>query len=83
MFGRLDNKIAIVTGGGRGIGAGIASVFANAGAKVMVATRTASYGEEAVGEITAAGGDARLMAIDIGSTEAIEQLVAHTISVWG
>ena len=83
MFGRLDNKVAIVTGGGRGIGAGIASVFANAGAKVMVATRTASYGEEAVGEITAAGGDARLMAIDIGSTEAIEQLVAHTISVWG
>ena len=63
MFGKLENKVAIVTGSGQGIGAGIARVFAAAGAKVMIATRTAAHGEETLAEISAAGGTAALTAV--------------------
>ena len=55
MFANLNNKIALITGAGQGIGAGIARVFANAGAKVMVVNRTPAHGERTVNEIREAG----------------------------
>ena len=83
MFADLNDKVAIVTGAGRGIGAGIARVFAQAGAKVMVATRTAEYGEETVAAITDAGGAAALCAVDIGELANVERAVAETADKWG
>lgn len=83
MLGDLSGKAAIVTGGGQGIGAGIAKVFAASGASVMVATRTAKHGEDTVEAIRAAGGSADLCAVDIGVRENIESVVARTAEQWG
>jgi 3-oxoacyl-[acyl-carrier protein] reductase len=83
MFGKLEDKIVIVTGGGQGIGAGISRVFAAAGAKIMIATRTAKHGEKTLEEISAAGGVAALAAVDIGNAETVNQVVADTVAKWG
>ena len=83
MFADLTNKIAIVTGSGQGIGAGVARVFAAAGAKVMVVNRTPENGQRTVDEIRAAGGEAELCGVDVGSVESVEKAVADTIDLWG
>ena len=83
MFGNLDGKTAIVTGGGQGIGAGIARVFAAAGAKVLIATRTASHGEATVEQIENAGGTAALVAVDIGDAENVTRVIDKIVADWG
>lgn len=81
--GRLAGKVAIVTGGGQGIGRGITTVFAQEGAKVMVATRTAKHGEDAVKLAREGGGIAELCAADIGSKEECDRVVAETVKKFG
>lgn len=72
-----------MTGSGQGIGAAIARVFAGAGARVMVATRTASHGEKVVERIREAGGEAALMATDIGKLANVNAVVQDTVNRWG
>ena len=83
MFANLNDKVALVTGAGQGIGAGIARVLASAGAKVMIVNRTPAHGERTVQEIEQAGGVAKLCAIDIGSVESTEQAVSSTVEQLG
>jgi len=68
---RFTGKHALVTGGGSGIGRAIAVRLAAEGASVVVLERTAEAGEGTVAEIHAAGGAARVLAVDVSDTEAM------------
>jgi 3-oxoacyl-[acyl-carrier protein] reductase len=80
---RLTNKVAIITGAGQGIGEGIASVFAEEGAKVVVATRTEKNGSETVEKIKQACGDALLVVVDVGDENSAREIVEATIAEYG
>lgn len=75
MGGRLDGKTALVTGGGRGIGAGIARVFASEGARVVIATRTVGRGEAVARQISMAGGEASAMETDVADAEQVKTMI--------
>lgn len=81
---RLQDKVAIVTGGGRGIGKAIAVVLAAEGAKVVVNySRSADAAEQTVAEIRAAGGTAVAVQADIAVAAQTEALFAQTLEAYG
>lgn len=73
-MGRLDGRVAIVTGGGAGIGLAIARLFAAEGAHVVVADVDAVAGEAAAAAITAAGGAATAAAVDVSRGQDVTAL---------
>lgn len=80
---RLDQKIAIVTGGGSGFGEGIAKRFAEEGCKVMVADINDEGGNRVVTEIVAAGGQARYQHADVTKDADWAVLVKATLDAFG
>jgi len=76
MF-RLDGKVALVTGAGQNIGAGIARVLATQGATVIVNDYHLDRAERTVAEIAAAGGRARALAFDVSDLDAVTAAVAE------
>src|SRR5262249_23554021 len=83
MIGNLTGKVAIVTGAGQGIGEGIARRFAKAGAKVLIATRTAKNGQAVADSIVKDGGVASLLQTDGCQPEHVKHAVAPTVSTYG
>jgi len=80
---RLQNKVAIITGAGQGIGAVTACRMAEEGASVVLAARRLNLLEEVVARIEAAGGTAMACSCDVSDEEAVRQLVATTVQTYG
>ncbi len=79
----LANKSVIVTGGSKGIGKGIARVFAAKGAKVLVVSRTQADGDAVVAEITAASGTAAFCQADVTCRADVRRMVHTAENLFG
>ncbi len=80
---RLENRVAIITGAGSGIGRETALLFAKEGAKVVVADLSERGGMETVEEINGAGGEGVFIRLDVSSIEQAKQMVKETHERYG
>ena len=80
---RLKNKVAIVTGGGAGIGEAISARFAQEGARVVVAELSRTRGESTVAAIRKLGGEAIFAETDVSSESQVKAMVQSTLKGFG
>jgi NAD(P)-dependent dehydrogenase (short-subunit alcohol dehydrogenase family) len=79
----LANRVAIISGSGRGIGREIARLFSSVGASVVVADIDAESARSTASEINAAGHVARFMVVDIGDPAQVDRLIGDTLAQCG
>lgn len=82
-MGRLDGKVAIITGGNSGIGECTAELFAKEGAKVVISARRVEQLEAVADKIKAAGGEVLAVPCDISKKEQCKNVVEKTIATFG
>jgi NAD(P)-dependent dehydrogenase (short-subunit alcohol dehydrogenase family) len=83
MAGRLEGKIAFITGSGSGIGRAAAIRFAREGAQVVVADISREGGERTVAMARDLGGDATFVHTDVTAPESVERAIAATVAAYG
>jgi NAD(P)-dependent dehydrogenase (short-subunit alcohol dehydrogenase family) len=79
---RLNGKVAIVTGAGRGVGKGVATAFVKAGAKVLIVDREAQLGQETEGELQSLG-QASFLQFDLAAHEHLDAVVNAAVERFG
>ena len=80
---QLENKVALITGAGAGIGQATAELFAREGAAVVVADRDAQTGQDVADEITASGGKAIFVQADVSKSESVQIMFQAAIGAFG
>lgn len=79
----LQDKVAVITGGSRGLGFAIAETYARAGAKVVIASRSPHSVDQAVDSLRASGYQATGLACDVANITHVEALASHAIQTFG
>jgi NAD(P)-dependent dehydrogenase (short-subunit alcohol dehydrogenase family) len=83
MAGRVEGKVALITGGGSGIGRATALLFGREGAKVVVADYNAEGGERTVKTVKEAGGTAVFHAADVSNPQDVDGLMHKVVETYG
>jgi NAD(P)-dependent dehydrogenase (short-subunit alcohol dehydrogenase family) len=83
MAGRLEGKVALVTGGASGIGRATALTFAREGAKLIIADMNADGGQQTVHMITENAGEATFVQVDVSQATAVEAMLSTTVATYG
>jgi len=83
MTKTLENKVALITGGTSGIGRETAILFAKHGAKVVFTGRREAEGNETLGLVRAAGGDALFLKSDVSKASDVQSIVQKTVEKYG
>jgi NAD(P)-dependent dehydrogenase (short-subunit alcohol dehydrogenase family) len=82
MPGQLTGKVALVTGGASGIGRATALTFAREGAKMIIADMNEDGGHQTVHMITAQGGKATFVHVDVTQATAVEALISQAVATY-
>ena len=82
-MGRLENKVAVITGGNSGVGEATAKLFAKEGAKLVISARRVDKLDSVAAEIKAAGGEVLAVGCDISKVDEVNSLIDAAVKQYG